>query len=59
MNNIQSLWELFLAGGFLMWPIVAMSVVVVAFGIERLWALRRSRFVPRPLLDALGKLPPE
>ena len=59
MNNVQSLWELFLAGGFLMWPIVAMSVMVVAFGIERLWALRRSRFVPRPLLDALGKISPE
>ena len=40
MKNVQSLWELFLAGGFLMWPIVAMSVVVVAFGLERLWALQ-------------------
>jgi biopolymer transport protein ExbB len=59
MKNVRSLWELFLAGGFLMWPIVAMSVVVVAFGLERLWALRRSRFVPRPLVDGLTRLPAE
>lgn len=59
MKNVQSLWELFLAGGFLMWPIVAMSVVVVAFGLERLWALRRSRFVPRVLVDGLARLPAE
>jgi biopolymer transport protein ExbB len=59
MKNVQSLWELFLAGGFLMWPIVAMSMVVVAFGLERLWALRRSRFVPRALVDGLAKLPAE
>jgi biopolymer transport protein ExbB len=57
MKNVQSLWELFLAGGFLMWPIVAMSVVVVAFGLERLWALRRSRFVPRALVEELVRLP--
>lgn len=56
MKTVQTLWELFLAGGFLMWPIVAMSVVVVAFGIERAWALRRSRFVPRPLAAALATL---
>ncbi|MFM8892910.1 MAG: hypothetical protein ACKOTB_15080, partial [Planctomycetia bacterium] len=53
MKDVQSLWELFLAGGFLMWPIVAMSVVVVGFGLERLWALRRGRFVPRGLVDGL------
>jgi biopolymer transport protein ExbB len=56
MKTVQTLWELFLAGGFLMWPIVAMSVVVVAFGIERAWALRRYRFVPPPLAAALAAL---
>jgi len=52
MNNlgdIRTLWELFLAGGPLMWPITAMSLLVVAFGLERLVALRRGRFVPRNL----------
>lgn len=56
MKNVRSLWELFIAGGLLMWPIVAMSVVVVAFSLERLWALRRSRFVPRALVDGLTRL---
>jgi biopolymer transport protein ExbB len=56
MKTAQTLWELFLAGGILMWPIAAMSVIVVAFGIERAWALRRSRFVPRPLVTALTAL---
>ncbi|MFM8635058.1 MAG: MotA/TolQ/ExbB proton channel family protein [Planctomycetia bacterium] len=57
MKTAESLWELFLAGGFLMWPIVAMSVMVGAFGIERAWALRRSRFVPRRLIQSLESLP--
>ncbi len=56
METAQTFWELFLAGGFLMWPIVAMSVIVVAFGIERAWALRRSRFTPRSLARALASL---
>jgi biopolymer transport protein ExbB len=56
LARIQSLWELFLAGGFLMWPIAAMSLVVVTFGIERLVALRRSRFVPRGFAAALERL---
>ena len=46
MSQIQTLWQLFLAGGLLMWPIVVMSLVVVTFGIERLFALRQRKFVP-------------
>lgn len=46
LERVQTLWQLFLAGGLLMWPIVAMSLVVVTFGIERLIALRRRRIVP-------------
>jgi biopolymer transport protein ExbB len=56
LASVQTLWELFLAGGVLMWPIVAMSLVVLTFGIERLIALRRGRFVPRRL--AAGLLQP-
>jgi len=62
MNNlarVQTLWELFLAGGFLMWPIVAMSLVVLTFGIERLIALRRSRFVPQGFAAGLLRLASE
>jgi biopolymer transport protein ExbB len=53
LARVQTLWELFLAGGALMWPIVAMSLVVVTFGIERLIALRRSRFLPKPLEEGV------
>jgi biopolymer transport protein ExbB len=53
LASAQTLWELFLSGGVLMWPIVAMSLVVLTFGIERLIALRRGRFVPRRLAAAL------
>jgi biopolymer transport protein ExbB len=56
LDRIQTLWQLFLAGGLLMWPIVAMSLVVVTFGIERFFALRRGRFVPRGLRDGLATL---
>jgi biopolymer transport protein ExbB len=55
-ERVQTLWQLFLAGGLLMWPIVAMSLVVVTFGIERLVALRRGRFVPAGLRDGIAAL---
>ena len=56
LASVQTLWELFLAGGVLMWPIVAMSLVVLTFGIERLIALRGGRFLPSGLRDGIGKL---
>ena len=59
LARVQTLWELFLAGGPLMWPIVAMSLVVLTFGIERLIALRRSRFVPRGFATGLLRLASE
>ena len=54
--DLRTLWELFLAGGPLMWPITAMSVLVVAFGLERAVALRRGRFVPRSLARRLREI---
>ena len=56
LDRIQTLWQLFLAGGLLMWPIVAMSLVVVTFGIERLFALRQRKFVPPELARELADL---
>ncbi|MDA0253783.1 MAG: MotA/TolQ/ExbB proton channel family protein [Planctomycetota bacterium] len=56
LDRVSTLWQLFLAGGLLMWPIVAMSLVVVTFGIERLVALRRRRFVPPELARELAEL---
>jgi biopolymer transport protein ExbB len=52
----MSLIELFLSGGPLMWPILVMSLVALAFAIERAFALRRSRFLPRGFIDQLDAL---
>jgi len=51
-----SLWQLGRRGGKLMLPILAMSVLVVAFGIERVLALRRHKVLPPELIDGLGRL---
>lgn len=45
---------LLFSGGHLMWPIVAMSLLVVTFGIERSLALRRRKILPPELVKALG-----
>ncbi|MCE9629283.1 MAG: MotA/TolQ/ExbB proton channel family protein [Planctomycetia bacterium] len=56
LDRVQTLWQLFLAGGFLMWPIVAMSLIVATFGIERLVALRSGRFVPQGFRAGIAAL---
>ncbi|MBS0262005.1 MAG: MotA/TolQ/ExbB proton channel family protein [Planctomycetes bacterium] len=38
--------EIFIAGGPMMWPLAACSVVVLMFTIERLVVLRRRRVIP-------------
>ncbi len=43
----KNLWQTFRAGGALMWPILAASVIGMAFIIERAVALRESAVVPR------------
>lgn len=45
--------DLFLKGGWLMAPIVVLSLIVVAVGVERWFGLRRSRVVPRALVQRL------
>lgn len=55
-ETAMSYFEMFLAGGPLMWPILAMSFVAVAFAIERAIAVRRSRFVPRSFVEQLEVL---
>ncbi len=39
--------EIVEAGGFLMLPIIACSVIAVAIVLERLWTLQRRRVVPK------------
>lgn len=48
--------DLLLRGGFLMLPIVVMSLIVSVFGIERMLALRRHKVIPGELVDALGEM---
>ena len=38
--------EIVQAGGWLMWPIIACSVVAVAIILERLWTLQERRVLP-------------
>ena len=48
--------ELVTRGGWVMVPILLMSLVVVAFGIERTIGLRRSKVMPRGLVVQLNRL---
>jgi biopolymer transport protein ExbB len=45
--------ELMKAGGWLMLPIVACSVVASAIVLERLWTLRRQRIMPAHLVSRI------
>jgi biopolymer transport protein ExbB len=38
--------ELLIAGGWVMWPILACSAIALAIVLERLWTLRRSSVIP-------------
>ncbi len=44
------------AGGWLMWPILACSVVATAIVIERAWTLRRARIMPDNLVSQIWQL---
>lgn len=48
--------KLLFQGGPLMWPILGMSLLMVAFGIERFLGLRRRRVLPPELIAGLGRL---
>lgn len=48
--------ELLVQGGPMMLPIALMSLVVVTFGIERIFGLRRHRVLPPELIAGLGTL---
>ena len=44
------MFELIRAGGFLMWPILACSIVSMAIIAERFWSLRESKIAPTNLV---------
>lgn len=45
-----AVYELVVAGGWLMLPIILSSIVMIAIAIERYWSLRPSKVVPPTLL---------
>ena len=48
--------ELVKAGGWLMWPILACSVIAMAIVVERLWAYRRRKVLPANLVAQIWQL---
>ncbi|HID76829.1 MAG TPA: MotA/TolQ/ExbB proton channel family protein, partial [Planctomycetaceae bacterium] len=54
-----NLLTLLVRGGWLMVPILAMSLVVVTFGLERFLGLRRRKVLPPKFIRALGRLASE
>ncbi|HEX7081924.1 MAG TPA: MotA/TolQ/ExbB proton channel family protein [Gammaproteobacteria bacterium] len=44
------MWEIVKAGGWLMVPIIACSVLTVAIILERLWTLQQKRVLPKDLV---------
>jgi biopolymer transport protein ExbB len=48
--------ELLIAGGWVMVPIIACSVVALAIILERLWALRRKRVMPEHLVAQIWQM---
>jgi biopolymer transport protein ExbB len=52
----MNMLDLLTKGGLLMYPIGLMSLLVVAFGLERMLGLRRRKVLPPKLIRGLGKL---
>lgn len=42
--------DIFLAGGFLMWPILLCSLMVLGISLERYWTLNPAKIAPKTLL---------
>jgi biopolymer transport protein ExbB len=50
------MWEIIKAGGPVMWPILALSVIATGILVERLWTLQERRVLPRDLREKVLKL---
>lgn len=48
--------EIFNAGGFLMWPILACSVLALGIVAERFWSLGGDKVLPKSLLAEIWKM---
>jgi biopolymer transport protein ExbB len=52
----MTVWEFFVKGGPLMWPLLACSIIALAIIIERLFTLRRSKIIPMELIEEVERL---
>jgi biopolymer transport protein ExbB len=50
------MWEIVRAGGPMMWPIIACSVIAAAIILERLWTLQEKRILPPELTRKAASL---
>jgi biopolymer transport protein ExbB len=50
------MWEIVRAGGPLMWPIIACSVIALGIVVERLWTLQSRRVIPVDRLQRVRQL---
>lgn len=52
----MSVWDIFKSGGWIVWPLVALSVVAWAVCVERFWALKGWRELNREFLLSFQNL---
>lgn len=50
------MFEIINSGGWMMWPIIASSIVAMAIVVERLWTLRAGRILPPHLVAQVWNL---
>jgi biopolymer transport protein ExbB len=52
----MTVWEYFVKGGPLMWPLLACSIIALAIILERLFSLRKKRMIPEELVEEVERL---
>jgi biopolymer transport protein ExbB len=52
----MTLWEFFIKGGPLMWPLFACSIIAFTIIRERLFALRHDQIIPKELVEEVERL---
>lgn len=50
------MFEIIRAGGWVMWPIIACSILALAITVERFWSLQTKRVMPKNLVAQIWQL---